>query len=118
MISDNLRIPIRNVADDVAYRSAHAEQFLLMKRAAEKTVPKLLNFKQIQRCMNIAQEMLTRFNDDPDFFKKVITDDESWEPMEVVRRAKIKKARQFQSNYTNTLVCIASSCVCFAVGSF
>ena len=28
--------------------------------------------------MNIAQEMLTTFNDDPDLFKKVIAGDESW----------------------------------------
>ena len=28
--------------------------------------------------MDIAQEMLKTFNDDPDFFKKFITDDESW----------------------------------------
>ena len=28
--------------------------------------------------MDIAQEMLTTFNDDPDLLKKVITGDESW----------------------------------------
>ena len=28
--------------------------------------------------MNIAQEMLTTFNDDPDLLEKVITGDESW----------------------------------------
>ena len=49
-----------------------------MKRAATNIVPKLLNFEQEQRRMDIAQEMLTIFNDDSDMFKKVIAGDESW----------------------------------------
>ena len=49
-----------------------------MKRAPAKMVPKLLNFEQKQCHMDIAQEMLTMSNDDPDLFKKVITGDESW----------------------------------------
>ena len=49
-----------------------------MKLAAKKIVPKLLNFKQKQRRMDIAKEMLTTFNDDSDLLKKVITADESW----------------------------------------
>ena len=36
-----------------------------MKRAATKIVPKLANFEQKQRRLDIAQEMLTTFNDDP-----------------------------------------------------
>ena len=40
-----------------------------MKRVAAKIVPKLFN---------IAQKILTTFNDDPDLLKKVITSDESW----------------------------------------
>ena len=50
-----------------------------MKRAAAKIIPKLLNFKQNQRRIDIAQKMLTlTFSDDPDLFKKVITGDKSW----------------------------------------
>ena len=49
-----------------------------MKRAAAKSIPKLQNFQQKQRRMNIAQEMLTPFHDDPELLKKVITGDESW----------------------------------------
>ena len=37
-----------------------------MKRAAAKSVSKLLHFEQKQRRMDIAQEMLKTFNDDPD----------------------------------------------------
>ena len=44
-----------------------------MKRAAAKIVPKLLNFEQNQRLMDIAQKMLTTFNDNPDLPKKIIT---------------------------------------------
>ena len=49
-----------------------------MKWAAPKLVPKLLNFEQKQSRMDSAQEMLTRFNDDPDLPKKIITGVESW----------------------------------------
>ena len=48
-----------------------------MKRASGKIVPKLQNFEQKQRHMDIAQEMFMTFNDDPDLLKKVITGDES-----------------------------------------
>ena len=41
-----------------------------MKPAVGKIVKKLLNFKQKQRRMDIAQNMLTTFNDDPDLLKK------------------------------------------------
>ena len=54
------------------------KEVLGMKHAAAKIVPKLLNFKQKQRRMDIAQEMLTTFNDYADFLKKVITGDEPW----------------------------------------
>ena len=49
-----------------------------MKRVAAKIILKLLNFEQRQRRIEIAQEMLTALNDDPDLFKKLITSDESW----------------------------------------
>ena len=49
-----------------------------MKGATAKIVPKLLNFEQKQRSINIAQEMLSSFNDDPDLLKKIIICDESW----------------------------------------
>ena len=48
-----------------------------MQRAASKIISKLLNFKQKQCRMDIAQEMLRTFNGDPDLFKKVIIEDES-----------------------------------------
>ena len=37
-----------------------------MKQAAEKNVPKMLNFEQQQCQMDIAQKILAAFNDDPD----------------------------------------------------
>ena len=76
MILDNHRITIREVADDVGI-SFSSCQFIFtnvlgMKRAAA-------NFVQKQRRMDIAQEMLTTFNDDLNLPKKVITGDESCE---------------------------------------
>ena len=54
---------------DISFDSCQAifMDVLGMKRAAAK----LLNFKQKQRCMDIAQEMLTTFNDNLDLLKKV-----------------------------------------------
>ena len=49
-----------------------------MQRAAAKIAPKLLNFEQKQRRMDIAQDMLTTFNDEPDLLQNVITGEESW----------------------------------------
>ena len=40
-------------------------------------VVKLLNFEQKERRMDIAQEMLTTFNNDPDLLKRVITSAEA-----------------------------------------
>ena len=80
IISDNRRITIRKVADDLGISFGSRQRIftdvLGMKRAATKIVTKLLSFEQIQRSMNIAQ--LTMFNDDPDLLKKVIIGNESW----------------------------------------
>ena len=76
MILDNRRITIREIAGDVgiSFGSSQAifTDVLSMKRAAAKIVSKLLNFEKKQCRM----EMLTRFNDEPDLLKKVITGDE------------------------------------------
>ena len=47
-----------------------------MKHEAANIVPKLLNFEHKQRRMDIAQEMLMTFNNDPNLLKKVVTGDE------------------------------------------
>ena len=82
MILNNRRITIRRVADDVCISFGSWQAIFMivlgMKRAVEKTVPKFLNFQHKQCRMNVAQETLTAFNDDPDLLKKVITVDGSW----------------------------------------
>ena len=78
MILDNRRITIREVAVDGGI-SAIFTDVLGMKRAAAKIVSKLLNFEQKQYRMDIAQEMLTTFNNDPDLLKKAITGNESFQ---------------------------------------
>ena len=63
----------------LSYCSAHATFTVLLtvKCAVLKIVPKLLGFEQKQHRMDISQEMLTTFNDDPYLLKKFITGDES-----------------------------------------
>ena len=81
MILDNHGIVIREIADDVgtSFGSCQAifRDLLGMKHAEVMIVHKLLNFEQKQRLMDIAQEMLTTFNDYLDLLKNVITGDES-----------------------------------------
>ena len=81
---DNHRITIREIADDVGISfglcQAIFTNVLSIKSAAAKIVPKLLNFEQKQRRMDIVLEMLTMlttFNDDLDLLKKV-TGNKSW----------------------------------------
>ena len=63
MVMNDRRITIREVADDVGISigSRHGifSNVLGMKRVAAKSVPKLLNFEQKQRRMEVAQESLT-----------------------------------------------------------
>ena len=63
-----------------------------MKRAAAKIVPKLLNFEQKQRRMDLTKAMLTTFNDYQDFLKKAITGEESWMYARQVRLSSIPMA--------------------------
>ena len=49
-----------------------------MKLEPQEIVLKLLNIEQKEHRMDIAQEILTTFNSDPDLLKEVITGDESW----------------------------------------
>ena len=82
MILDIRRITIKEVADDVGTQFGSCQVILTdvlgMKRVAAKIVSKLLNIEQKQRHLDIPQEMLTTFNDDPNLFKTVITGNESW----------------------------------------
>ena len=63
MVMNDCRITIREVADDVAISidSCHEifSNVLGMERVTAKFVPKLLNFEQKQRRMEVAQESLT-----------------------------------------------------------
>ena len=68
MILNNRRITIRELADDGGICQAIFMDVLGMKRAAAKIVSKL----------DIAQEMLTTFNDNPDLLKRFITRDKLW----------------------------------------
>ena len=63
MVMNDRRIIIREVADAVGISIGSCHEIVLnilgMKRVAAKFVPKLLNFEQKQRRMEVAQESLT-----------------------------------------------------------
>ena len=83
MISYNHRIIIRALDDDdvdIQFVSCQAifTDVLDIKRTAAKIASKLLNFKQKQHYIEIAQDMLTTFNDHLDLLKRITTGDEFW----------------------------------------
>ena len=63
MVINDRRITIREVADNVGISIGSCYEILSnvlgMKHAAAKFVPKLLNFEQTQRRMEVAQDSLT-----------------------------------------------------------
>ena len=63
MVMNDRRITVREVADDVGISIGSCHEIFLnvlgMKHVAVKFVPKLLNFVQKQRRMEVAQESLT-----------------------------------------------------------
>ena len=81
MVMNDCRITIREVADDVVISIGSCNEIfsnvLGIKRVAAKFVPKLLNFKQKQRRMEVALESLNEVNDDAELLKSIITDDET-----------------------------------------
>ena len=81
MVINDRRITFREFADDfgISIGSCHEifSNVLGMKRVAAKFVPKLLNFKQKQRRMEVAQESLNEVNDDAELLKRIITGDET-----------------------------------------
>ena len=83
MILDNHRITIRESADNVGITFGSCQAIFVdvlgncIKRQ-RRMFKKLKNFKQKQRCMDITEEMLTRFNDGLDLLNRDIPSDESW----------------------------------------
>ena len=82
MVMNDRRITIREVADDVdiSIGSCHEifSNVLGMKRVAAIFIPKLLNFEQKQRQIEVAQESLNEVNDEAELLKLIITGDETW----------------------------------------
>ena len=76
------QITISEIANDVSISiGSYHEIFsnvLGMKRVAAKFVPKLLNFEQKQRRMEVAQKSLNKVNEDAELLKSIITGDETW----------------------------------------
>ena len=78
MVMNDRQITIREVADDVGISigSSHeiSSNMLGMKRVAAKFVPKLSNFEQKERRMEVAQEQLNEVNDEAELLKRGFTD--------------------------------------------
>ena len=70
IILDNHRVTIKEVAEAVAITFGSCQTILTdvlsTKHAAAKIVPKLISLEQKRHRMDIAQELLTTFNNDPD----------------------------------------------------
>ena len=82
MVMNDRRITIIEVVDDIGISIGSCHEIfsnvLGMKRVAEKFVPKLLNFVQKQRRMEVNQESLNEVNDDAELLKRITTGDETW----------------------------------------
>ncbi len=64
----------------LAHQLAHVMKFfhLFDMKHVAKFVPKVLNFEQEKRQMEIAQKSLNEVNNDIELLKHVITGDETW----------------------------------------
>ena len=82
IVMNDRRITIREVADDVDISIGSCHEIFSndvgMKRVAAKFVPKLLNFEQIQRRMEVVQKSLNEVNDDAELLKCIIKGDKTW----------------------------------------
>ena len=80
MVMNDRRITIREVADLVGILIGSCHEIFLnvlgMKRVADNIVPKLLNFEQKKRRMEVAQE--NEVNVDAELLKRIITGEETW----------------------------------------
>nr|CAH7754411.1 unnamed protein product [Callosobruchus chinensis] len=90
---------------------------LHMRRVAAKFVPRLLTGEQKERRLQACLELQDQLKEDPEFFSKVITGDESWcygyDPESKQQSSqwmtpgspRPKKARQVKSNIKTLLIC-------------
>jgi len=82
MVMNNRQITIREVTDNVGISTDSCHEIfsdvLYMKQVAAQFVPKLSNFEEKQRRMEIIQESLNEVNNDAELLKRVITGDEIW----------------------------------------
>nr|CAI5830179.1 unnamed protein product [Callosobruchus analis] len=90
---------------------------LHMRRVAAKFVPRLLTGEQRERRLRACLELQDQLKEDPEFFSKVITGDESWcygydpetkqqsSQWMALGSPRPKKARQVKSNLKTLLIC-------------
>lgn len=114
MITENRRITIREVAEEIGVSYGSCESIftdvLGLTRVAAKFVPKLLNFQQRSYRQTIAENSLADVSDDPNLLSRIITGDETWvygydvetktqsSQWKLPNEPRPKKARQVRSN--------------------
>ena len=81
VIHGNLRLTLREVADEarISIRSCHQifTEKLQMHRVIAKFMPCLLTDDQKENCVEISQELLANANGNENFLKNIITGDET-----------------------------------------
>ena len=94
---------------------------LCMRRVSANIIPKLLTEQQKELRVEIAQDMLDCANNDLEFTKTIITDDETWvygydqeskfqfSQWKHLESTRPKKARQVRSNVKVMLTCFVDS---------
>jgi len=82
MIRKNRRLTVREVADEVGISIGYCHQIFTQKRQMRRVSAKflacLLTDDQKENCVEISQELLANANGNENFFKNIITADETW----------------------------------------
>ena len=110
MVRGDRLLTVRPISDELGLNRNSVwkiiTEYLGMRKACAKMVPKLLNDDQKMRRMQVCQDILENFDSNPDVLKKVITGDETWvfeyDPetkrqslhWKIPQSSRIKKARQ------------------------
>ena len=78
----NRKLTIREIAEELNVAYGYAQDIFVndlgLRRVAAKLVPKDLIFMQRRDRVDVAKYMLSKFDSDPSFIKRIITGDETW----------------------------------------
>ena len=130
-VLEDRRLTVREIAAEMGISTGSVHSILTedlnLRRVSAKFVPKLLMEQQKELWKDISEDMLDVANHDPEFFKTIITGDETWvygyDPETKFQSSqwkhpespRPKKARQVRSNvnsYADLFFCYpVASCI-------